>query len=87
MYLNFLSFTFSTKDMREKFSFLRRRHTDTSLSGQDSNGKGKPTPEAALHWSKSFENLIVDKCKYLPYYISINKSAASLLWLALYHRS
>ncbi|KAK2184223.1 hypothetical protein NP493_276g02052 [Ridgeia piscesae] len=47
------------KDVKDKLSFLRRRHTDTALSSKD--GKLKTTPESVLHWSKSFENLLMDK--------------------------
>ncbi|ELT89692.1 hypothetical protein CAPTEDRAFT_104275, partial [Capitella teleta] len=46
--------------VKEKFSFLRRRHTDTALASKD--GKPlKPTPEVALSWSTSFDTLLQDK--------------------------
>ena len=51
--------------MKEKFSFLRRRPTDTSLPSKD--GKlPKPTKEMVINWSTSFDALLKDKGLYLP---------------------
>ncbi|KAK2167899.1 hypothetical protein LSH36_22g01019 [Paralvinella palmiformis] len=48
------------QDMKEKFSFLRRRPTDTSLPSKD--GKlPKPTKEMVINWSTSFDALLKDK--------------------------
>jgi len=48
------------KDMKEKFAFLRRRHTDTALSSKD--GKlPRPSTDTVLSWSKSFDTLLQDK--------------------------
>ena len=46
--------------MKEKFAFLRRRHTDTALSSKDGKG-GRPSTDTVLSWSKSFDTLLQDK--------------------------
>ena len=54
------------QDVRDRLAFLRRRHTDTSLDGSssDSKGSGRPTPADIVAWSKKFDNLLSDPCKF-----------------------
>lgn len=51
------------KNMKKKFQFLRRRHTDTSLVPKFClpHHFSIPTYDQALQWSKSFESLLGDK--------------------------
>lgn len=61
------------KDMKEKLTFLRRRHTDSALhadsvkemrerENEKSNSTSvRPSKEIALTWSEAFDNLLHDK--------------------------
>ncbi len=60
-----ISLNFRAKDVKEKFSFLRRRHTDTSLSSKMGGDKSSGKNSNPLTWTKSFETLLSDKCKYM----------------------
>ncbi len=65
------------KDVKEKFSFLRRRHTDTSLAGKMSGEKaggsgsssGSKPGDTARSWTKSFDTLLMDKRKSAHQYL------------------
>ena len=61
-HMNFVNFCFSTKDVKEKLGFLRRRHTDTSLAAKlgDSSSDSMGA-EKILSWGKGFDNLLQDK--------------------------
>lgn len=47
--------------MKQRLRFLRRRHTDSSISSKPSV---RPTPEQASKWAESFELLMGSRCKY-----------------------
>ena len=67
MLLHRNNFRSRAKEVKEKFSFLRRRHTDTSLHGKmggDKPGSSKSSSDAARSWTKSFDTLLMDKRKY-----------------------
>ena len=69
--------------MRDKFPFLRRRHTDSSLdgNGSDSRSGGRPTPADIVSWSKKFENLLADPSKYfMTSYYFWNDYLECVLW-------
>ena len=66
--ISVLPFWFRAKDVKEKLSFLRRRHTDTALSSKD---KYKTTPDDALHWSKSFDHLLMDKRERIFFFFGV----------------
>lgn len=48
------------EDMKQRLRFLRRRHTDSSISSKPSV---RPTPEQATKWAESFELLMSSRCK------------------------
>ena len=53
--------------MKRKLQFLRRRHTDSTLSKvvrEEGHLPGKVTPDLAQHWSRSLEDLLLDKSEY-----------------------
>jgi regulator of G-protein signaling len=49
-----------TKDVKDKLSFLRRRHTESSLK-VDGQTDGTMGVDKILAWRKSFDNLLQDK--------------------------